>query len=142
MPAETLLEHYGRELLLLRRHDGCSCLHISVYMGHAHMVHVLLGASRGLGLEAALLAMTTTDGSSCLLVSAQLGHPLITRPLLEAGGRELLSIKRKDGTSCLAVVRNNVARMEQYYAMNLQSDHKRVLCLIEKAYQDWGLELE
>jgi hypothetical protein len=43
-------------------------------------------------LESALLSMTTTDGSSCLFVSVQLGYPLITRPLLKAGGRELLVI--------------------------------------------------
>jgi predicted NAD/FAD-dependent oxidoreductase len=86
--------------------------------------------------------MTTTDGSSCLFVSVQLGYPLITRPLLKAGGRELLVMNRNDGTSCLAAVRQNLTRLEDYHADNLKSDHKEVMRLIQQACLDWGVELE
>lgn len=62
MIAKRLLDVCGGDLLILARLDGCCCLPISVYMGHLDVASMLLEASKGFGLEAALLRLTTDDG--------------------------------------------------------------------------------
>ena len=142
MATEILLKQYGKELLPLTRADGCSCLHISVYMGYENVFKLLLHASKEAGVESAMLSMTTVDGSSCLFVSVQMGYPSITRKLIEEGGAKLLAMKRKDGTSCLAVVRNNLMRLGSYCAAKLKCQHTQVLTIVEKACLRYGVELE
>jgi len=51
-------------------------------------------------------------------------------------------MNRNDGTSCLAAVRQNLMRLEDYHADNLKSDHKEVMRLIQQACLAWGVELE
>jgi hypothetical protein len=139
-----LLDVCGGDILMLTRADGCSCIVISVYMGHLDMVSILLQASKRFGLEAALLMLTTSDGSSCLLISAQMGYPHIVKALLKTGGRELLMLRRNDGNSPLTVSRMNVQRLSERAGAHwdFKSDHARVLNIIQQAYVAEGIVMD
>ncbi len=65
----ALLEVGGRELAVMTRNDGVSCLMISAEKGHLEVVNALLEAG---GRE--LVMLTRGDGVSCLYFSAQKGH--------------------------------------------------------------------
>ena len=142
MATELLLNlsRYGKELLPLRRHDGCSCLHISVYMGHEKVFKLVLHAGKEVGLEAEMLSMTTFDGSSCLFASVQMGYPSIAKKLIDVGGRELVDMTRKNGMSCIVVVRHKIARLGPYCTQKIEHQHREVLAMIENAYLRFGLE--
>ena len=72
----TLLEAGGRELLMLTRDDGTSCLWISAQNGHLEVVNALLEAG---GRE--LLMLTKDDGASCLSVARRANHGEVFRVL-------------------------------------------------------------
>ena len=61
----ALLEVQGRELVMLTKDNGSSCLCISAQEGHLGVVNALLEVG---GRE--LLMLTTDGGFSCLYVSA------------------------------------------------------------------------
>jgi hypothetical protein len=76
----ALLEAGGRELVMMIRNDGVSCLHISAHNGHLEVVNAQLEAG---GRE--LLMLTKDTGSSCLHINAQNGHLKVVKRA--AGGR-------------------------------------------------------
>ena len=65
----VLMEVGGRELAMMTRNNGVSCLSISALKGHLDVVKALLEAG---GRE--LVMPTRDDGTSCLSISAQKGH--------------------------------------------------------------------
>jgi hypothetical protein len=65
----ALLEVGGRELVMLTKDNGLTCLYMSAHEGHLEVVKALLEVG---GRELAML--TAGDRGSCLLISAQNGH--------------------------------------------------------------------
>ncbi len=74
----TLLEAGGRELLMLSRDGGFSCLYVSALGGHLDVVNALLEAG---GRE--LVMLITGNGQSCLYISASKGHLEVVKSLLK-----------------------------------------------------------
>jgi ankyrin repeat protein len=72
----ALLEAGGRELLMLTRDDGASCLMISAQNGHLEVVDALLEAG---GRE--LLMLTMNNGLSCLSVARRANQGEVFRVL-------------------------------------------------------------
>jgi len=95
---KVLLEVRGRELVMLARDDGVSCLYISAQREHLEVVKVLLEAG---GCELVMLtAVVNFDrGISCLWKSAERGHLELVKALLEVGGRELVMLTKHNGAS-------------------------------------------
>ncbi len=60
-----LLKAGGRELVMLTKYDGASCLYVSAQDGHLEVVNALL---EGGGRD--LVMLTMDGGSSCLRISA------------------------------------------------------------------------
>jgi ankyrin repeat protein len=86
----ALLQVGGRQLLMITRDDGWSCLHAAVYAKKLCIVQELLTAG---GTE--LLMLTSLDGTSCLHKAAEEGDVDIVQALLQAAGertRELLML--------------------------------------------------
>ena len=80
-----LLKAGGRELVMLTKYDGASCLYVSAQDGHLEVVNALLEVG---GRD--LVMLTMDGGSSCLRISAANGHLEVVNALLKAGGRELV----------------------------------------------------
>ena len=72
----------GRELVMLTKVNGDSCIYISAQQGHLDVVKALLEVGRE-------LVMIMHNGKTCLLISASKGHQEVLKALLEVGGREL-----------------------------------------------------
>ena len=72
----ALLEAGGRELLMLTKDDGSSCLMVSAHSGHLEVLNALLEAG---GRE--LLMLTADDGSSCLSIARRANHGEVFRVL-------------------------------------------------------------
>jgi hypothetical protein len=86
----ALLQVGGRQLMMITRDDGWSCLHAAVYAKKLCIVQELLTAG---GTE--LLMLTSVDGTSCLHKAAEEGDVDIVQALLQAAGertRELLML--------------------------------------------------
>jgi ankyrin repeat protein len=79
---KALLEAGGRELLMLSRDGGFSCLYVSALGGHLDVVKALLEVGGG-----ELVMLITGNGQSCLYISASKGHLEVVKALLEAGAR-------------------------------------------------------
>ena len=72
----ALLEAGGRELLMLTKDNGVSCLWISAKEGHLEVVNALLEAG---GRE--LLMLTKDNGLSCLSVARRANQGEVFRVL-------------------------------------------------------------
>jgi ankyrin repeat protein len=76
----ALLEVGGREIAMMTRENGVSCLYISAENGHLDVVKALLEAG---GRE--LVMLTAGNGESCLLDSAAKWHLDVVKALLKVG---------------------------------------------------------
>jgi len=92
----ALLEVGGRELAMMTRDNGVSCLMINAANRHLDVVNALLEVG---GRELAML--TADNGISCLMMSAENGHVDVVNALLEAGEREHAMLTADNGASCL-----------------------------------------
>ena len=92
----ALLEVGGRELAMMTRDNGVSCLMINAANRHLDVVNALLEVG---GRE--LVMLTADNGISCLMMSAENGHVDVVNALLEAGEREHAMLTADNGASCL-----------------------------------------
>ena len=102
---QALLEVGGRELLMLTRDDGWSCLHAAVYAKKLCIVQELLhaGGWELLALTSSHKRFATPAHISCLYLAAEEGDvDIVQMLLLEAGerGSELIMLGSEHASQC------------------------------------------